>query len=168
MPKLAEALVERKSLQERFARLQTRLSGSAKVQEGETPDEPPAALLDEADRTLADIKRLTIQINRTNSQTVMPNIPSANGVGGNGQTIMEAIAERDRLLSQKHLLDGLNTAARVEPSRQAFGLGRNEVKWHATIDVGALQKQIDAAAQAYRILDTRIQEVNWTTELIET
>jgi hypothetical protein len=100
----------------------------------------------------------------------MPNVPnkaSANGDGGNGQTIMEAIAERDRLLSHKHLLDSLSTAARIELGR-GYGFSRNEIKWRPTIDVAALQKQIDAAAQAYRVLDTRIQEINWTTELIET
>ena len=164
MPKLAEALVERKGLQERLSRLQTRLAGNAKVQEGELPDEAPDALLAEADRTLAEIMRLTIQINRTNSQTTLT---AVDGTGGNGLTIMESIAERDRLTAYKSLLDQLSNAARIEPQR-GFSMTRNEVKWRSTVDIATLQKQIDTVAQTFRTLDTRIQEANWLTELIET
>src|SRR5579859_7761674 len=67
MPKLAEALVERKGLQERLTRLQGRLAANAKVQEGETPSEPPASLVEQARQVMADIKRLTLQINATHS-----------------------------------------------------------------------------------------------------
>ncbi len=162
MPKLAEALVERKAMQDRLTRLHTRLTANAKVQEGDSPDEAPAELLAEAERTLVELRRLTIAINRTNSQTTLASV----GAGGNGQTIMEAIAERDRLHAQKQLLDTLSNAARTEPNR-GFGATRNEVKWRSTVDVAALQKQIDSVAQAYRNLDTRIQEANWLTELTE-
>ncbi len=162
MPKLAEALVERKGLHDRLIRLQTRLAANAKAQEGEPPAETPADLLAEAERTLAEIKRLTIAINRTNSQATLPT--AASGDGGNGLTIMEAIAERDRLTSEKSLLDSLSNAARVEPNH-GFGMTRNEIKWRSTVDVAALQKQIDTVAQTYRTLDTRIQEANWLTDL---
>lgn len=164
MPKLAEALVERKGLQDRLMRLQTRLAANAKVQEGEMPDEVPVDLLAEAERTLAEIKRLTIAINRTNSQTALPTVTS--GDSGNGRTIMEAIAERDRLNFRKSLLDSLGNAARVEPNR-GYGTTRNEVKWRSTVDVATLQKEIDSVAQTYRLLDTHIQEANWLTDLIE-
>ena len=165
MPKLAEALVERKSLQERLTRLQQRLTASAKVQEGDQPAEPPGDLLAEMERTLSQIKRLTILINRTNSQTRMPDV--VQGDGGNGQTIMEAIAERDRLHAHKAALDSLSGAARIQPER-GFGLTRNEIKWRSTVDIAALQTQIDAVAQDYRLLDTQIQQANWFTDLIET
>jgi len=162
MPKLAEALVERKALQDRLTRLHTRLAASAKVQEGDQPAENPADLLDEARRVLADIKRLTIQINQTNSQTALP--------GGSdstvGASLMEAIAERDRLHSERGVLEGLSNAARFEPNR-AYGVTRNEIKWRATVDVADIQKEIDAVSQSYRLLDTRIQEANWLTELIQ-
>jgi histidyl-tRNA synthetase len=160
MTKLAEALVERKSLQQQFARLGERLKASARVQEGDSPDESPAALLEEARQVLNEIKRLTIQINRTNMLAGLPE--------GRGQrlTMMEAIAERDRLHGEKTLLEQLSSAARVEPTR-SYVMTRNEVKWRATVDVAAMQKQIDAVSKDYRLLDTRIQEANWLNDLIQ-
>jgi hypothetical protein len=159
MPKLAEALVERKALQERLTRLHTRLAASAKVQEGDKPAEQPGALIEEAGRVLVDIKRLTTAINRTNMQAALPG-------STDGTSLMEAIAERDRLRDERHTLEQLNQAARIEPNR-GYGMTRNEIKWKATIDVADLQKQIDALSQSYRLLDTRIQEANWSIDLIQ-
>jgi hypothetical protein len=159
MPKLAEALVERKALQERLTRLHARLAASARVQEGDSPAEQPGALIEEAGRVLADIKRLTIAINRTNLQAALPG-------STDGSSLMEAIAERDRLRDERHALEQLNEAARIEPNR-GYGMTRNEIKWKATIDVADLQKQIDALSQSYRLLDTRIQEANWSIDLIQ-
>ncbi len=156
MPKLAEALIERKTLQEHFNRLCTRLEASAKVQEGESPDEQPGTLIEEAQRVLIDIKRLTLQINRTNIQATLPD----------GLTIMEAIAERDRLHGERAMLEQFSRASRIEPVR-GYGVTRNEVKWRATMDVADIQKRIDALSQSYRLLDTRIQEANWLTDLVQ-
>ncbi len=160
MTKLAEALVERKSLQQQFARLCERLKASARVQEGDSPDESPAALIEEARQVLDQIKRLTIRINRTNMVAALPD------GAGQSLTMMEAIAERDRLHGEKTLLEQLSSAARVEPTR-GYAMTRNEVKWRATVDVAAMQKQIDAVSKEYRLLDTRIQEANWLNDLIQ-
>jgi len=72
MPKIAEALVERKALQDRLNRVNARLVANARVQEGDRPSEPPSELLEEGRRILSDIKQLTMQINRTNIQTPLP------------------------------------------------------------------------------------------------
>jgi len=157
MPKLAEALVQRKGLQEQLQRLCSRLTASAKVQEGEHPDEQPDGLLDEVRGILAEIKRLTIEINKTNMASTLPN---------DSLTLMEAIAERDRLAQERNLLVQFSNAARVEPTR-GYGVTRNEVKWKSTVNLSELQKEIDAAFQSYRLLDTRIQEANWLTDLIQ-
>ena len=159
MPKLAEALVQRKGLQERLNRLHVRLAANARVQEGDSPDEPPAALIDEARQVLDEMKRLTMLINLTNMQTVLPG-------SGDGTTLMEAIAERDRLVLERKVMEQVSNAARIEPNR-VYGATRNEVKWRSTVDVAAIQKEIDALSQSYRLLDTRIQEANWLTDLIQ-
>jgi len=138
------------------------------VQEGDQPAEAPADLLNEVERTLAAIKRLTIAINRTNSQTFMAYPTEAvqeSGSTGANQTIMEAIAERDRLQSHKRTLDTLSDAVRLDT--RGYGVTRNEIKWRSTVDVAVLQEQIDRVAQTYRALDTQIQAANWSTELIE-
>ena len=159
MPKLAEALVERKGLQERLVRLQARISANAKVQEGDTPDEPPAGLVEEARQVIADIKRLTMQINFTNLHTTLPG-------GTDSVNLMEAIAERDRLCQERKMLEVLGNSARIEPNR-GYAVTRNEIKWRATVDVAEIQKEIDSVSQSYRMLDTRIQEANWLTDLIQ-
>ena len=43
---------------------------------------------------------------------------------------------------------------------------RSEVKFVATVDVAAVRALADAAAKRYRELDTRLQQLNWTTDLI--
>src|SRR5260221_2734756 len=159
MPKLAEALVERKALQERLTRLQGRLAANAKVQEGEAPDEPPTTLVEQARETLAEIKRLTIQINLTNIETALPG-------SSDGSTLMQAIAERDRLAQERRMLDQLSNAARIEANR-GYGVTRNEIKWRSTVDVAALQQEIEAVSQSFRLLDTHIQEANWLTDLLQ-
>lgn len=159
MPKLAEALVERKALQERLNRLHVRLAANAKVQEGDTPDEAPAALIDEARQVLGEMKRLTMLINLTNMQTALPG-------SSDGTTLMGAIAERDRLVLERKVMEQVSNAARVESNR-VYGVTRNEVKWRSTVDVAAIYKEIDALSQSYRLLDTRIQEANWLTDLIQ-
>jgi hypothetical protein len=161
MPKIAEALVERKALQDRLNRVNARLVANAKVQEGDRPSEPPSELLEEGRRILLDIKLLTMQINQTNIQTPLPGTGAETGTGTS--TIMEAIAERDRLAAERTMLEHLGNAARFSPGYNS----RNEIRWLATVDVADVQKQIDAVSQSYRLLDTRIQEANWFTELIQ-
>ena len=164
MPKLAEALVERKGLQERLARLHTRLAASAKVQEGDNPAEQPGELIEEARRVLEEIKRLTMQINFTNLQTVLPG--GSDSGTSDGTSLMAAIAERDRLRDERTMLEQVGNAARLDTNR-GYGVTRNEIKRRSTVDVADIQKQIDALSQSYRLLDTRIQEANWLTDLIQ-
>lgn len=159
MPKLAEALIERKRLTEHYARLCARAEANAKVQEGDTPDEQPTALLAEAAEALQEIKRLVIQINRTNYQAMLPGEPAT--------TLMEAIAERDRLRAERAMLERLGNAARLDMGRSGFAVTRSEIKWRSTVDVADVQKQIDALSKAYRQLDTRIQEANWLVDLLQ-
>jgi hypothetical protein len=40
------------------------------------------------------------------------------------------------------------------------------VKFVATVSIAQLQKQIDSLSKQYREVDTRLQELNWNTELV--
>jgi len=42
---------------------------------------------------------------------------------------------------------------------------RSEIKIFSTIDVRALQKQIDDLSKQLRELDNKIQMTNWTTDI---
>jgi hypothetical protein len=156
--KLAEALIERKALKEKIARLRARLAENAKVQEGDQPQEDPRALLREVDDALRELHALIVRINATNIRT-----PLSDGMR---ITLMQAIAERDVLALKRAVLQQVVDAATVTRER-GFAITRSEIKFRPTVEVAELQKDIDALAKEYRELDTRIQTRNFETELAE-
>lgn len=150
--KLAEALILRSDLQKRIEQLRVRLNNNAKVQENDEPSENPEELLNELDNNINQLKILIKQINRTNCVTV-----------SNGQTLADLIAERDALTLKSNILRGfLNIAG------QKVNLySTTEIKIMSTVDVPALQKELDLLSKKIRETDTELQQANWLTELIE-
>ena len=150
--KLAEALILRSDLQKRIEQLRVRLNNNAKVQENDEPSENPEELLNELDNNINQLKILIKQINKTNCVTV-----------SNGQTLADLIAERDTLTLKSNILRGfLNIAG------QKVNLySTTEIKIMSTVDVPALQKELDLLSKKIRETDTELQQANWLTELIE-
>jgi hypothetical protein len=158
MMKLAEALTERKALQEKIARLRARLTANARVQDGDQPAERPAELLAEVAETTAALETLIVRINRTNLTATLADAPRL--------TLMEAVARRDMLKLRFTALSELIGAAAPGPGRY-FAVTRSEIKQRATVDVAELQKDLDALARQVRELDARLQAANWTVDLFE-
>lgn len=150
--KLAEALILRADCQKRFAQLQSRLVGNAKIQEGDQPAENPNELIKELEGVAAELVDLIKRINKTNSTTVL----------ATGKTISDVLAERDVLAMRRAAYSNLALNAAVAQGR----LTRSEIKYVSTIKVAEIQKHADELAKEYRELDARIQELNWQTELI--
>ena len=150
--KLAEALILRSDLQKRIEQLRVRLNNNAKVQENDEPSENPEELLNELDNNINQLKILIKQINKTNCVTV-----------SNDQTLADLIAERDTLTLKSNILRGfLNIAG------QKVNLySTTEIKIMSTVDVPALQKELDLLSKKIRETDTELQQANWLTELIE-
>ena len=150
--KLAEALILRADLQKRIDQLRVRLNNNAKVQENDEPSEKPEELLNELDNNINQLKILIKQINKTNCVTV-----------SNGQTLADLIAEKDTLTLKSNILRGfLNIAG------QKVNLySTTEIKIMSTVDVPALQKELDLLSKKIRETDTELQQANWLTELIE-
>ena len=150
--KLAEALILRADLQKRIDQLRVRLNNNAKVQENDEPSEKPEELLNELDSNINQLKVLIKQINKTNCVTI-----------SNGQTLADLIAERDTLTLKSNVLRGfLNIAG------QKVNLySTTEIKIMSTVDVPALQKELDLLSKKIRETDTELQQANWLTELIE-
>jgi hypothetical protein len=151
--KLAEALILRADCQKRMEQLRARLVRSAKIQEGETPPENPQALIAELDAGAIELEDLIKKINKTNSQTILED----------GVTLSDALAQRDALGLKRSIYNSLVDATAVRQDRYS----RSEVKFFSTIDVGEVQAQIDRMSRQYRELDTKIQQANWNTELID-
>lgn len=151
--KLAEALIQRADAQKRVEQLRARLARSAKVQEGEQPPENPQELLNEMNTVIAELTRLIQQINRSNAST---NFDS-------NRTLTDALAERDMLMLRRGILTGLINA--TQPQNMRFG--RAEIKELPTVNIAEIQQQVDDVSRQYRELDTTIQQMNWTIDLIE-
>lgn len=150
--KLAEALHLRADLQKRIAQTGARLKLNAKVQEGDNPSENPIELLEELNRDTQKLQELISQINMTNSKTE-----------SEGVTLTEMIARKDVLgLKISVLRDFLQ-----EASEKVERYSNKEIRIISTVNVRELQKQVDDLSQELRILDVKIQSLNWTVDLIE-
>ncbi|WP_133578732.1 DIP1984 family protein [Aureibacillus halotolerans] len=150
--KLAEALILRSDLQKRIDQMKARILRNTLVQEGEKPAEEPDQLFQELKHMLAELKGLIQAIQRTN----------ANIAFDDNRTLADALVERDILASERKILSAVVSEGSVKYDRYS----RSEVKFLPVVDTAQLQKQMDDLAKSYRLLDTRIQELNWLTELL--
>ena len=150
--KLAEALMLRADHQKKVEQLRQRLMRNAKVQDGEQPAEDPQVLLGELDDAIAQLTSLIQRINRANSATDF----------GDNTTLTDALAQRDTLLTRRNVLSSLVQSASITHDRYS----RSEVRFVSTVNIANLQRQLDSISQEYRLLDSRIQALNWQVELI--
>lgn len=149
--KLATALSERADLQRRIAELSTRLNNNAKVQEGEKPAEEPKMLLEELNRDFVRLEELIARINHTNNATEFE-----------GKTLTDYIAKRDCLKQKITIMRSFLDRSSEKVARYS----KTEIKIMSTIEVADIQKEVDALSKELRETDEKIQELNWTTELI--
>ncbi len=149
--KLATALSERASLQIRLSEIQIRLNANAKVQEGDVPAENPVELIAEKDRILDELENLVTRINLTNSKTEC-----------DGVTITELISKRDRMKKDVNIMRSFLNNASSKIDRYS----KTEILIKSTVDISEYQKKLDVISKELRQIDEKIQELNWTTELI--
>lgn len=149
--KLATALSERADLQKRISELSTRLNNNAKVQEGEKPAEEPKILLEELNRDFVRLEELIARINHTNNVTEIE-----------GKTLTDYIAKRDCLKQKISIMRSFLDRSSEKVARYS----KTEIKIMSTIEVADIQKEVDALSKELRETDEKIQELNWTTELI--
>jgi hypothetical protein len=148
--KLAEALSIRADLQKRIAGLKERLKNSSKVQEGDVPVEETKELWIEVNNSLKHLEDLIYRINVTNMHTVH-----------NGQTLTKMIAAKDVLALRVSVMrDVLEHTVEREDR-----YGRQEIKYVRTVDVAALNREVDSYSRQLRELDMEIQGLNWAIEL---
>ena len=150
--KLAEALQERSDLNHRIEQLKNRLDNNALVQEGEQPAENPAELLAELDGCISRLETVIAQVNHTNCVTVVE-----------GETLTQLLARKDALVLRLSADRGLVGTASLTARRAT----RSEIKILSTVNVKEIQKRVDDLAKELRLLDNKLQQANWTTELIE-
>ncbi|MGL4654906.1 MAG: DIP1984 family protein [Sarcina sp.] len=149
--KLAEALNLRADLQKRIASLKDRLVKNAKIQEGDIPSEDPSLLLNELDLNIIELESLIKAINKTNSSTYV-----------DGESISDMIAKRDTLGLKLSVLRTFLSNASDKIDRYS----NKEIRILSTVNITEKQKEIDSLSKDYRLIDTKLQGLNWTTDII--
>ena len=72
------------------------------------------------------------------------------------------IAGKDVLSLHLSVLRDTLGAANVRSDRYS----RNEIKFVRTVDVNELQKKVDDLSRDLRVLDSQLQQANWSTDLL--
>ena len=150
--KLAEALIERADLQHKIGQIENRMEVNAKVQEGDKPAESVDELIPLFEKSMDELELLITRINKTNSNTTFE-----------GMTLSDAITKRDNLKSKIRAYRSLHETATFSRDRYSA----QEIKYVRCVDVAKLQKIIDDLSKDYRELDTKMQGLNWTVDLME-
>jgi len=153
--KLAEALALRADASRRAERLRSRITGSARYQEGEAPAEDAAALLAESGEVLDELESLIRRINRTNAATAVE-----------GGTLTDALARRDILRLRHGMVTSAADAAAGDGQR-GFRQLRSELKMIPALPVAELRGRADDLARRLREVDTLIQRTNWEADLLD-
>lgn len=150
--KIAEALILRADIQKRIAQLRTRLNNNAKVQENEEPAENPELLLTELENLILQLNDLIVKINRTNTLSKI-----------DGISLVELIAKKDTLSQKAGILREF-----IEIASQKVDLySATEIKVFSTVNVSEQQKKLDKLSKEIRETDTKLQQANWTIDLVE-
>jgi len=150
--KLAEALIERSELQKENAILLDRIKDNLQVQEGDLPVEAPEKLISQYEHNMERLSELVSKINKTNSKTEF----------NDGMSIADVIAMRDCLETKQRAYLNMYVSTKIKSDRYSH----NEIKFVRCMDPKILQKQIDIYGKKYRELDTKLQGMNWTVDLI--
>lgn len=150
--KLAEALILRADLQKRIEQVRNRLGNNILIQEGEEPSEDPESLFQEFMSTQKELTEIIKKINKTNNTTKF----------NEKWTLSDALVERDALLGKRSMF----SSAVDQASERTDRYSRNEIKYISTINVKEYQRQVDKISKEYRELDTKIQGLNWTVDLV--
>ena len=150
--KIAEALILRADIQKRIAQLKTRLNNNAKVQENEEPAENPELLLTELENLISQLNDLIVKINRTNTLSKI-----------DGISLVELIAKKDTLSQKAGILREF-----IEIASQKVDLySTTEIKVFSTVNASEQQKKLDKLSKEIRETDTKLQQANWTIDLVE-
>ena len=150
--KIAEALILSADIPKRIAQLSTRLNNNAKVQENEEPAENPELLLTELENLILQLNDLIVKINRTNTLSKI-----------DGISLVELIAKKDTLSQKAGILREF-----IEIASQKVDLySTTEIKVFSTVNVSEQQKKLDKLSKEIRETDTKLQQANWTIDLVE-
>ena len=116
------------------------------------PAEDPEALMKELSVLISRLEELVALINLTNSKTMC-----------DGLTLTALLSRRDALTKKI----GIYRNFLNESSSRVNRFTKSEIRIQSTVDVTSVQQEVDAMSKYLRLLDEKIQGLNWTTDLIK-
>ena len=149
--KLAEALQIKKNLDIKIANIKLRLENNARVQEGLEPAENPTDLFKELEEAVNSLEDYTSRINLTNSVTKVE-----------GKTLTELLSRREALKIKINAYDRFIQSGSTLTDRYS----NTEILVRPTLPINEIQKRRDLIAKELRETDYKIQETNFTTDLV--
>lgn len=153
--KLAEALLERKSLMAKIKELHGKFEHAAVHEEGDKPEGDAKHILAAMSADFGRYRELVVAINKTNNK-----IPVGDG------TMMEAIALRDVLKWSHDHYKGLADVIRNRNANGGYFKDSAPKKVVADgLDIATVTKLADEAAKSLREIDAEIQAANWANDL---
>lgn len=155
--KLAEALRLRKDYLSRLKQLESRISDNCSVQQDDEPSENPNELVDDYLKLSAELSSLVCHINLSNTR-----IKFVFGNYEEPRSMTEALAEREELKRNVEIMRSVASNGVIR--RDMYS--RSEIKFVSTVKVKEYQQKVDKLAQELRILDTKIQEQNWLSNMV--
>ena len=101
---------------------------------------------------ISQLNDLIVKINRTNTLSKI-----------DGISLVELIAKKDTLSQKAGILREF-----IEIASQKVNLySTTEIKVFSTVNVSELQKKLDKLSKEIRETDTKLQQANWTIDLVE-
>lgn len=151
--KLAEALIERRDLQNKLLELKNLMLANTLVEEGSEPDIEVADLLRHYDQASKQLEELIVAITKRNQEVVVT-------VNGTTCSLQSLLSKRARLRQKYDLYTSV-----LEATRENRRFGRNEIRMVKTVSVKDFTEKLDELAKALRQTDGVIQQTNWLEEL---
>ena len=109
-------------------------------------------MLDNLDLKINELEDIIKKINRTNHEKTFEGI-----------FIADMVAKRDALVKKIRILQQFADSASQKIDRYS----KNEIKIVSTIDVTKIRKKIDLLSKELRLTENKIQQANWTIDLID-
>lgn len=153
--KLGEALTLRKDLGSRYKEVFQRLTSNIVIEKGTEPVFDIEALSKESEALLAQEADLIKRINKTNALTILEDSTS----------ISDLIARRDFLVKLKAHFTTIGGTARPRRERDYGGVA--PIEYVPLLDARVATAAQDKVAKEFRELDTKLQELNWSVDLLD-
>lgn len=150
--KLGEALTARANSAQRLNDLQGRIKDAALVQEGDSVGEECETLITEYLRVSSEHALLVGRIQLTNALTKVGD-----------ENLLGILQRREVLVRQRNIY---RIAAKAASPGANYRYMRTEIRYIPQIPVQLHHEMADETEVQIRVLDSKIQQINWTTELL--